>query len=220
MSDLPPLSISFDGLYAYAGGQRWDLLGVADAEQHLFVSPPHGGTVERIYWIQFEEFLPGNAHTYDYPRERTVDIAGLEFLHDTRAYTNFELANRKPGSDGAYARTLLAAQGFRLPGPAMRTRMIHLPTADRRSELMIIYVRAVDASPTEGGGQLDEEAPDAARSVLTEALNGMRVERPPSSSWKRQVLRTRGPTGLDRATLTRGGTCVKGFLRGPGRPLH
>ena len=30
MSDLPPLSISFDGLYAYAGGQRWDLLGVAD----------------------------------------------------------------------------------------------------------------------------------------------------------------------------------------------
>ncbi|MBW8741447.1 MAG: hypothetical protein ACJ747_04905 [Gaiellaceae bacterium] len=171
------LSISFDDTFAYVGGQRWDLLGLADAEQHLFVCPAQRGTIERLYWIQFEEFLPDNTHTYDYARDRTVDVAGLEFIHDTRSYSDFARRNSEPGSDGAYARKLLAAHGYGLPGAAMRTRLIHLPTSDRRSELMIIYLRAVETPLANDGALVNDAAPEA-RCMLREALEGMSVTRP------------------------------------------
>jgi hypothetical protein len=174
----PQLSISFDDTFAYVGGQRWDLLGLADAEQHLFVRPVQPGVIERLYWIQFEEFLPDNTHRYDYARERTVDVAGLEFIHDTRAYANFALRNSEPGSDGAYARQLLTAHGYGLPAAAMRTRLIHLPTADRRSELMIIYLRAVQTPAAGDDVLVDDAAPEAARCMVEEAVEGMWITRP------------------------------------------
>jgi hypothetical protein len=56
----------------------------------------------------------------------------------------------------------------------MRTRLIHLPTADRRSELMIIYVRAVETSLRDDGELVDGAS---AEWMLAEALAGMTVAR-------------------------------------------
>lgn len=173
VAELPPVTISVAEGYKHVGGQRWNLYELADAEQHLFAKAA-GGVAERLYWIQVEEFLPDNAHTYDYPPTHTVDIGGLEFIHDTRAYAVFAHANREPESDGAHARKLLAGAGLELPAAAMRTRLIHLPTADRRSELMIIYARAAEVG---ADADVDEESPEAARVMLAEALGGIRVMR-------------------------------------------
>jgi hypothetical protein len=137
----PAASITFDDAYVYVGGQRWDLYGIADAEQHLFVRPGAGRTVEALYWVQFERLLPASTAEYRYTGDR-VSSGGLEFICDTRAYADYDAVNQDPESDGAYARRLLQEHGYELPAAAVRVRAIHLPTPDRRSELMIIHAEA------------------------------------------------------------------------------
>ena len=116
------LSISFDDTFAYVGGQRWDLLGLADAEQHLFVCPAQRGTIERLYWIQFEEFLPDNTHTYDYARDRTVDVAGLEFIYLRAVETPLANDGALVNDAAPEARCMLreALEGMSVTRPAAR----------------------------------------------------------------------------------------------------
>jgi hypothetical protein len=177
----PAVEITFDKAFKYVGGQRWDLYSVADAEQHLFVKPGKNATVERLYWVQFEQYLPNNQHTYNYPPDRTRDIGGLEFIYDTRAYTDYSGLNREPTSDGAYAQALLKKHGYKFPQAAVRTRMIHLQTPDKRSELMIIYAESMDTKDllkgAEDGALLDQQSPEVAQKVLQNALSGMKVRR-------------------------------------------
>ena len=76
-----------------------------------------------------------------------------------------------------YAQALLQSRGYALPTAAIRVRLIHLPNADRRSELMIIYAESAAAEEVpagaEGGVALDE--PALARRVLDAALGGMQI---------------------------------------------
>jgi hypothetical protein len=161
----PAVTITFDAAYEYVGGQRWDLLGIADAEQHLFVKPGKGRAVEALYWVQFERFLPTNEHTYGYAADWVADIGGLEFICDTQAYADYAELNRDPESDGDYAQSLLERHGYKFPKAAGRLRAIHLPTPDRRSELMIIYAE------TQEPGHLREDG------LLERAVSGMKVTR-------------------------------------------
>jgi hypothetical protein len=177
----PSVEITFDKAYKYIGGQRWDLYRVADAEQHLFVKASKDSTAASFYWVQFEAYLPGNNHTYNYPPTHTTDIGGTQFIYDTRAYADYSGLNRNPESDGAYAQGLLEKHGYKFPKSTIRTRMIYLPSPDKRSELMIIYAESVDANDlppdAEGGVQVDEQTPQLAKKILHNALSGMKVRR-------------------------------------------
>jgi len=171
----PAVTIAFDDAYTYAGGQRWDLLGIADAEQHLFVQAGPGKAIESLYWVQFERFLPPSRGEYRY-EGRVADIGGLDFVCDTRAYNDYSALNREPESDGAYAQRLLDEHGYAFPEAAVRLRAVHLPTTDRRSELMIIYAERVDAGDFEDGALLPEDS-EPARRAFRRALSGMTVTR-------------------------------------------
>ena len=165
-ASAPAATIAFDSAYEYVGGQRWDLYGLADAEQHLFVRPGKGRAVDALYWVQFERFLPTNEHTYDYAADWIVDIGGLDFICDARAHADYAELNREPESDGAYAQLLLEQHGHAFPQAAGRLRAIHLPTPDRRSELMIIYAEALEPADLREDG------------LLERAISGMKVTRP------------------------------------------
>src|SRR5262249_15456498 len=51
---LPAADLAFDPQFKYAGAQRFELYGVADAEQHFFVDANAGHEIQRLYWVQFE----------------------------------------------------------------------------------------------------------------------------------------------------------------------
>ena len=140
----PAVELTFDKAYKYVGGQRWDLYSIADAEQHFFVKPGKDNAIESLYWVQFEQFLPSSNESYRYAPTRVTDIGGLEFIYDTRAYADYSALNRRADSDGTYGMRLLEKHGYKFPKAAVRTRMVHLPTPDKRSELMIIYVESKD----------------------------------------------------------------------------
>lgn len=76
---------------------------------------------------------------------------------------------------------LLEKHGYKFPKAAVRTRMVHLPTPDKRSELMIIYVESKDTKEllkgAEEGVLLDEHAPEAAKLVLQNATSTMKARR-------------------------------------------
>jgi hypothetical protein len=177
----PAVQLTFDKGYKYVGGQRWDLYGIADAEQHFFVKAGKDNAIERLYWVQFEQFLPSSNESYRYAPTRVTQFGGLDFIYDTRAYSDYSALNRRADSDGAYAQRLLEKHGYKFPKAAVRLRMVHLPTADKRSELMIIYVESGDTKEllkgAEDGVLLDEHAPEAAKKVLQAAASTMNIRK-------------------------------------------
>jgi hypothetical protein len=142
----PAVLLELKGPVQYVGADRWVLYGVADAEVHVFVEADSSKRVTRLYWIQFEGYLPSvNSQYNGYTSPTRAQLGDLEFIVD-----GFVLVTPPPqlraGSDREKVLQLLAAKGYSLPPGMMARRMVHLPTPDRRKELMIIY--AEDLAPT------------------------------------------------------------------------
>ncbi len=139
--------------------------------------------MERFYWVQFEHFFPSNTYKYDYAADRTTDIGGLQLIYDVKSWPDYAaMENEDPASDGAAVQEMLAQHNLAFPKKAARVRMFHLPTPDRRAELMIIYGEALPEGSTvpvrKGGVELDKESPDAARMFLEDARRGLTIRKP------------------------------------------
>ena len=57
--------------------------------------------VRRLYWVQFERYLPDNDHQYDYDDGETVQVGGLPSVSHSAPR---RVDEPRPHSDGAYAR--------------------------------------------------------------------------------------------------------------------
>ena len=139
----PAIRITLPANAVYVGAVRWPLLKVADAELHAFVEADPSGLVRRFYWIQFEALLPDIKGKYDYSED---SVSGTLGAYPVLITPDIDPGpNRStPGRDGHAFRAMLADKGYRLPPWFMDVRFIHLPTADHRKELMIIYGEAMD----------------------------------------------------------------------------
>jgi hypothetical protein len=180
--ELPAADLTFGKDFRYVGGQVVNLYGNADAEQHLFVSGGSSGPVQSFYWVQFEHFLPSNKMTYDYEPKRTTDIGGLQFIYDVKSFPDYAgMQVEDPVSDGAAIGRLLAQHQLAFPKKVARVRMFHLPTADRRTELMIIYGEALPEGSkipvSDKGIPLDDDFPDAAKIMLDHVKKGLTMRK-------------------------------------------
>lgn len=177
---LPKAELTFAREFRHVGSQRVNLYGNAEAEQHLFIKAGDGGLVERFYWVQFEHFLPTNKRTYEYSADRTTTIGGISFIYDVKSWPDYaSMQMEDPQSDGAAIAHLLAQNRLSFSKRAVRVRMFHLPTPDRRSELMIIYGESLpdDSSVPvrKDGVELDKESPESAKLFLEHARQNMNV---------------------------------------------
>ncbi len=133
----PAITIEVPAGAKYLGAERWDLYGIADCELHLYVEADDNKQVKRLYWIQFEGYLPTNTHTYDYSKDEPVQFAGLPFHQRTHVGPT----NNTPraGSDGERVRQMLARAGYHYAPEVMNVRLVHLLDDAKRKELMFIY---------------------------------------------------------------------------------
>jgi len=141
----PKVRVELPKSVQYVGADRWVLYGIADCELHAFVEADSEQNVQRLYWVQFEGYLPSKPnlhHRYDSARHAT--IGGLDFYVDTWV----KLTNEKitPGSDEEHIEALIRAHGYEMPAGMMYVRLVHLLDKQKRKELMIIY--GEDLSPT------------------------------------------------------------------------
>ena len=140
-----PVQIEPPATVHYLAADRWVLYDIANCELHAFVEADAGSRVQRLYWLQFEGYVPSRPdlhHTYDSPWHTT--IGGLDFYVDTWVRANTE--SIEPGSDRAHIEALMRAKGFQMPDGMMYVRLVHLLDEQKRKELMIIY--GEDLAPT------------------------------------------------------------------------
>jgi hypothetical protein len=141
----PNVQIHLPESAKYVGADRWILYDIADCELHAFVEADAAKNVQRLYWIQFEGYVPSKpdlAHTYDSPRHAT--IGGLDFYVDTWPRGDGEKS--QPGSDREHIEALIRSKGYKMPAGMMYVRLVHLLDQAKRKELMIIY--GEDLAPT------------------------------------------------------------------------
>lgn len=141
----PEARIELPQSVVYIGADRWVLYGIADCELHAFVEADARKNVQRLYWVQFEGYVPSKPklhHTYDSPRH--AQIGGMDFFVDTWVRPND--AKTDAGSDREHIESLIRAKGYKMPAGMMYVRLVHLLDNEKRKELMIIY--GDDLAPT------------------------------------------------------------------------
>jgi len=150
----PKVTIELPKAVQYVGADRWLLYDVADAELHAFVEADERNQVQRLYWVQFEAYVPAKPdlhHTYDSPRH--AELGGMDFYVDT--WVRKQGDETKPGSDREHVEALIRSKGYRMPQGMMYVRLVHLLDEQKRKELMIIY--GEDIRPTGfSAGDLEE----------------------------------------------------------------
>ena len=178
----PAVELDFGKDFKYIGGHKFVLYDVANAEQHFFVDADKDGRVKRLYWVQFEGYLPSNTHTYDYKGSKTVNIGGLDFIADSWA-RNLKTTPGRPDGDGAKGRAFIESKGFKLASDDMISqRLLHYILPDRRNELMVIYME--DMSPlgltavdVNKGGKAEAKWNEISEGLLSRAQKGMKIRR-------------------------------------------
>ncbi|MEK6333779.1 MAG: hypothetical protein AABM67_02460 [Acidobacteriota bacterium] len=180
--ELPAVKLKFDKPFKYVGTQSFVLYDVANAEQHFFVDADENGRVRRLYWVQFEGYLPNNTHSYNYRVNKTVSLGGLDFIADAYA-RNKRASQSRPGSDGSRALVFLESKGLRMESDEIVfQRLVHLIDEAKRNELMIIYIEdlsalgftAADLAPD---GKAAAKWTEVSQRLLDRALKGMQISK-------------------------------------------
>lgn len=181
-TEKPAVRIEFDKGFKYVGGHEFILYDVANAEQHFYVDAEKDGRIKRMYWVQFEGYLPSNTNSYRYKVNKTANIGGLEFIADAYA-RSMKGSQGRPDSDGNRARAFLEGKGFRMASDeVMSQRLVHLIGEAKRDELMIIYIEdlsgtglmATDLAP---GGKAAAQWEEMSKGLLDRATKGLKISR-------------------------------------------
>lgn len=179
----PAVTVQLPKTAHYVGADRFLLrdpkLGdFDDCELHAFVEADKGGDVRKLYWVQFESYLPNHPelhHAYDSPR-RTV-LGGLDFYVDT--WTVAGGSKPDPGSDSEHFHALLGAHGIKRRD-MMAVRFVHLADTAKRKELMIIYREAVPQGLTavalQKGGEAYGQWPALEQGLIARAKKAITVQ--------------------------------------------
>jgi len=176
----PAVRIRLPKSAQYAGADRWELYDMADCELHAFVDADRQKNVQRLYWVQFEGYLPTRPelkHTYDSPRHANLD--GMDFYVDTWVRT--KNAEVQKGSDRQHIEDLIREKGYHMPDGMVYVRLVHLLDEQKRKELMIIYgedvaQRGLTAAELQPGGKAHDQWPAVEKGLLESAEKKIEIE--------------------------------------------
>jgi hypothetical protein len=181
-NEMPAVRLEFDKEFKYVGSQSFILYDVARAEQHFFVDADEENRIKRLYWLQFEGYLPNNTHSYSYKVNHLVNIGGLDFIADAYA-RNIKANPGRADSDGSRARTFLERKGYRLASDdVLSERLVHMVDKEKRNELMIIYTEDLNrmglvAGDLQEGGKAIARWDEIAKGLLERAQKYMQISR-------------------------------------------
>jgi len=181
-TETPAVKIEFDKGFKYVGGHDFILYEVARAEQHFFVDADKEGRIKRMYWVQFEGYLPSNTHSYRYEVKKTANVGGLEFIADAHA-RNIKSNPGRPDSDSARGRAFLESKGYRMASnDLLAQRLVHLVDEAKRNELMIVYMEdlsgvGLTAADLAANGRAADRWDEISTGLLDRAVKGLKIQR-------------------------------------------
>ena len=175
---------------AYVGGDRFVLYGVADCEIHVFAEADAQRRVHKLYWIQFESYLPSlPERRYNYADgNRRIELGGTATWLRAAPANVSASAPTRPGSDREHVMAILARAGLTPPGDVLSVRMVQLlddpqGTGHGRQELMLMYVEDLAPQGATPADFVTDGAPNARWAateppLIARASAAFRVERP------------------------------------------
>lgn len=164
-----------DGIYMTSPIATCMLSWDADAEKN----------VQRLYWVQFEGYLPSKPdlkHQYNSPRHTT--IGGLDFYVDT--WVRPKDAETQRGSDRQRIEELIRSKGFNMPAGMIYVRLVHLLDEQKRKELMIIYGESLaptgfSVADLSQGGKAFDRWPAIEKDLLAHAKKKITIQQNPDT---------------------------------------
>ena len=166
-TSLPSIRIKFDDSFKYAGTQKFILYERAQVEQYFFVDADSQGRIKRMYWVQFEGYLPGVDAKYNYAVTETVSLDGQTSIVNAESVPNISAVLKQDSqSDAAHTASFLESKGYRLNESIRFERFVRLVDEAKRNELILIYIEDADASTA--GAKLGKE-------FLARALKGFTI---------------------------------------------
>jgi hypothetical protein len=175
----PAVRIALPVSVNYLGAERFVLYGIADCELHGWVEAGAGRKVSRLYWVQFEGYLPTKPelhHTYDSPRR--AGLGGMDFYVDTWVRRKDDAI--EAGSDREHIEGLIRGKGYSMPAGMMYVRFVHLLDAEKRKELMIIYGEdlagtGLTAAELKEGGAAHDRWPTIDQGLIERAAKAIAI---------------------------------------------
>lgn len=149
------------------------------AEQHFFVDADENKQINRLYWIQFEGYLPDNQHTYRYQGKKKASLGKFEFFADAAARKSGP--SSRPDSDSAMFLKFVKEKGYHMAeGDYLSQRLVHLIDDKKRDELMIIYLESLapmklTAADLARTGKAASQWEGIAEKLLQRTLKGMEL---------------------------------------------
>ena len=181
----PAVRMTFGEEYTYIGGQKFELYGTADVEQHFFVEEYPDGTLKSFFWLQFEGFLPDNDYTYDYTDSPLrSQIGDLDFFADAEVgESSWTWRLGSSGTDGYLVREFLSDKGYSYPDEFAYARLVHIPDAASRKELLIIFIDDLEptgwtAEEVREGGEHEDKWSEVEAAHLERIEQVMQLNRP------------------------------------------
>jgi hypothetical protein len=144
----PSARISVPPQATYVGAARFALFGVADCEIHLFVEADQSKKVKRIFWVQFEGYLPEHPKLVysKHPAYSSTSLSGLPFYHRARFGQSTDPI--EPGSDAERVFSMLKEKGFTVPPETVNVTYKHFLDSTMRKELMLIVIEDMSTTGT------------------------------------------------------------------------
>ena len=171
-----------DTTLTYVGGETFILYDIARCEIHLYLEADETGRVLRLYWFQFEGYLPSFIpRSYDYTDEPFRTTIGQHEFFDGVSY--YHVADsRKDWSDDSditHVLRLFEQKGYHLDDEITGIRLVRLDENEKQ-ELMLIYLEDLAqyglsiASFEDPGGDLKWKA--AYEELRNRTLSGMQID--------------------------------------------
>lgn len=165
----------------HVGSERFSLYDVADAEVHVFVEADKERRIRRLYWVQFESYLPSRPElAYDYADgNRKIELAGTAtWLRAGPASTSGPM---RAGSDREHVIGILKRAGIAIPAEVMNVRLVQLlddpaGTGKGRRELMVIYSEDLAPTGKRLADLMTDDKPNADWAPLERELVGRATE--------------------------------------------
>jgi hypothetical protein len=167
--------MDFDDSLEYVGSSEFVLYGVADAAIHVFVARKGGQRVQHLYWVQFEGYLPTVDRSYDYTDSQSrTEISGHEYYEDAWVW-NLDAVDIRDGSDTEHVFELLREHGLVLGPEVIGLRLVRLD-AERRNELMIVYLEDLRAYGLSADALSGRDRARVVEGLRARAVGGFRIE--------------------------------------------
>lgn len=148
-NDTPKIKIKFDKKFKFVGSQKFVLYNRADAEQFFFVDADNQ-KINRLYMLQFENYLPKIDAIYNYNEPQSVKIGGLDYFSNTEIVPDVKAAlGAVSDSDIAKAAAFLQSKNFIQMKSLLYQRFVRVVSDDKRSEFIILYIENADGIDAE-----------------------------------------------------------------------